>query len=101
MTPGAMCHPAKLLQSGGTGFGTVRAIAGHVAALLDPAPLGATDSLRDMRKLLKDKRGAVQTEYVVLVGTIGLAFVFAMITVGPKLVKDFERARNITASPIP
>jgi hypothetical protein len=41
------------------------------------------------------------TEYVVLVGTMGLAVVFAILTVGPKLVKDFDRARNITASPIP
>ncbi|MBL8715393.1 MAG: hypothetical protein JNL79_05325 [Myxococcales bacterium] len=48
-----------------------------------------------------DRRGAVQTEYIVLVGTVGLAFVFAMITVGPQLVKDFTRARNITASPLP
>ncbi len=54
-----------------------------------------------MRRLIKDTRGAVQTEYVVLVGTIGLAVVFALVTVGPKLVKDFERSRNITASPIP
>lgn len=36
-----------------------------------------------------------------LVGTMGLAFVVAAITVGPKIVKDFQRARDVTASPIP
>ena len=51
--------------------------------------------------LLRDQKGAVSTEYIVLVGTVGLAFVFAMVTVGPALVKDFNRARNITASPLP
>ena len=58
-------------------------------------------ALRTVRSLFVDTRGAVSTEYVVLVGTIGLAAVFALVTVGPKLVKDFERARNIVASPIP
>jgi Flp pilus assembly pilin Flp len=43
----------------------------------------------------------VTTEYVVLVGTIGLAIVVALVTVGPKLVKDFERSRNIVTSPLP
>ncbi len=56
---------------------------------------------RSGRALLRDRRGAISTEYVVLVGTMGLAFVFAMLTVGPKLVKDFQRARDVTASPIP
>ena len=56
---------------------------------------------RSPSNLIRDKRGAVQTEYVVLVGTVGLAFVFAAITVGPKLIKDFQRARDIVASPIP
>lgn len=70
-------------------------------ALLDPVPPGATDSKSEMRRLIKDRRGAIPTEYVVLVGTMGLAVVFALVTVGPKLVKDFQRARNITAAPIP
>lgn len=53
------------------------------------------------RSLLRDRRGAVPVEYVVLVGTMGLAVMFALVTVGPKLVQDFQRARNITAAPIP
>lgn len=54
-----------------------------------------------LSRFLADRRGAIATEYVVLVGTIGLAVVFALITVGPKLVKDFTRSRDITASPFP
>ena len=54
-----------------------------------------------LASLIRDRKGAVTTEYVVLVGTIGLAVVFALITVGPKLVNDFSRARDITSSPIP
>lgn len=96
-----MCHPAKVLESDGTGFGTHPAIPERVAAPLDPLAPGATDSKPEMRRLIRDRRGAVPTEYVVLVGTMGLAVVFALITVGPKLVKDFTRARNITAAPIP
>lgn len=63
--------------------------------------MAPSNAAREGRALLRDRRGAVSTEYVVLVGTMGLAFVFAMLTVGPKLVKDFQRARDVTASPIP
>jgi Flp pilus assembly pilin Flp len=55
----------------------------------------------EKRSLIKDRRGAIQTEYVVLIGTMGLAVMFALVTIGPKLVKDFTRARNVTAAPIP
>jgi Flp pilus assembly pilin Flp len=51
--------------------------------------------------LVRDSRGAVSTEYVVLVGTVGLAAVFALVAVGPVLVKGFERSRNILTSPFP
>lgn len=63
------------------------------------SPVRAPEARR--RPLLGDRRGAIATEYVVLVGTMGLAVVFALVTVGPRLVKDFQRARNITAAPIP
>jgi Flp pilus assembly pilin Flp len=53
------------------------------------------------RALVRDRRGAVSTEYVVLLGTMGLVFVAAMLTVGPQLVKDYVRGRDITASPLP
>jgi Flp pilus assembly pilin Flp len=61
-----------------------------------------TEHLLDRsRRLRRDTRGAAMTEYVILVGTVGLAIVFALITVGPKLVKDFGRSRAILTSPMP
>jgi Flp pilus assembly pilin Flp len=53
------------------------------------------------RELVHDQRGAVSTEYVVLVGTMGLALMFALVAVGPKLVKDFETSRTVIAAPVP
>lgn len=54
-----------------------------------------------LQKLLRDKRGAVSTEYLVLVGTMGLGLVFALVAVGPNLVKDFQNTRTVIAAPIP
>ncbi len=54
-----------------------------------------------LRRLSRDRRGAVQTEYVVLVGTIGLAVMFAIVAVGPVLVHAYERSRDMLASPFP
>jgi Flp pilus assembly pilin Flp len=57
--------------------------------------------LRDLRALLADRRGAAQTEYVVLVGTMGLAIVFALVAAGPALIRSFERTRDMVSSPFP
>ncbi|APR84491.1 Hypothetical protein A7982_09840 [Minicystis rosea] len=54
-----------------------------------------------LRQLLRDNRGAVSTEYLVLVGTMGLALVFALVAVGPNLVKDFQNTRTVIAAPVP
>jgi Flp pilus assembly pilin Flp len=55
----------------------------------------------NLRPLTHDKRGAVSTEYVVLVGTMGLTLMFTLLAVGPKLVKDFETSRTVIAAPVP
>jgi Flp pilus assembly pilin Flp len=52
-------------------------------------------------QLSRDQRGAVSTEYLVLVGTMGLALVFALVAVGPGLVKDFQNTRTVIAAPVP
>lgn len=58
--------------------------------------------MKFLRQLLaRDTRGAVSTEYVVLMGTMGLAVVFSLVAVGPKLVKDFQFTRTVVAAPIP
>lgn len=51
--------------------------------------------------LAGDERGAVSTEYLVLVGTMGLALVFALVAIGPNLVKDFQNTRTVIAAPVP
>jgi Flp pilus assembly pilin Flp len=55
-----------------------------------------------LRHLLSgDRRGAVSTEYVVLMGAVGIGVVFALVAVGPTLVKDFETTRTVIAAPFP
>ena len=47
------------------------------------------------------QRGAVTTEYVVLVGTVGLLAMFALVAAGPVLVHSYERTRDMIAGPFP
>jgi Flp pilus assembly pilin Flp len=55
-----------------------------------------------IRQLLsRDQRGAVSTEYVVLMGAVGLGVVFALVAIGPVLVKDFQTTRTVIAAPFP
>ena len=56
---------------------------------------------RTDKDLLADQRGAVSTEYVVLLGTVGLAVVFSLVAVGPTLLRDYEFTRTYLAAPIP
>ena len=58
--------------------------------------------MSSLRQLVpSDTRGAVSTEYVVLMGAVGLGVVFALVAIGPKLVKDFETTRTVIAAPVP
>jgi Flp pilus assembly pilin Flp len=61
-----------------------------------------TPMMATIRQLLtRDQRGAVSTEYVVLMGAVGLGVVFALVAVGPVLVKDFQTTRTVIAAPFP
>lgn len=51
--------------------------------------------------LSRDTRGAASTEYIVLVSTMGLALMFALVAIGPGLVKDFQTTRTVIAAPVP
>ena len=53
------------------------------------------------RLLTRDTRGAVATEYVGLMGAVGIGVVFALVAVGPTLVKDFPSTRTVIAAPVP
>jgi Flp pilus assembly pilin Flp len=50
-------------------------------------------------KLATDTRGAVTTEYVILVGTVGLVVAAALFGLGPGLVANYELTRSVIASP--
>ena len=39
-----------------------------------------------LRQCLRDERGAIVTEYVALVGLVGLALILALVAIGPTLV---------------
>ena len=66
------------------------------------APRGLRRARRArLGRLLGDTRGAVTTEYIVLVGTMALTFIAAMLVVGPRLMRDFYRSRAIIQAPFP
>ena len=52
-------------------------------------------------RLLQDTRGAVLTEYVVLVGAVGLVVASAIALAGVDLIHRFETARLILMMPVP
>lgn len=52
-------------------------------------------------QLLGGTRGAVSTEYVIVVGAVGLLFMAAMVAIGPGLVDSYEVTRSVVASPYP
>jgi Flp pilus assembly pilin Flp len=57
--------------------------------------------LRSLRQRLTDTRGAISTEYIVLVGAVGLLFMTAVVALGPNLIKSYENTRTTVASPYP
>lgn len=56
---------------------------------------------RTWNRLARDSRGAVTSEYVILVGTVGLIVAGAFIAIGPQLVSGYAHARNVLAAPFP
>jgi Flp pilus assembly pilin Flp len=58
-------------------------------------------STHPLIRFFTDRRGAAQTEYVVLLGTVTIAAAVAIAGWGPPLVSSFERTRSILISPAP
>ncbi len=54
-----------------------------------------------IQSLLRDQRGAVMTEYVVVTGFIGLASISALLFCGYMLAGSFSFVRNYTLYPFP
>ncbi len=52
-------------------------------------------------RVASDTRGAVMTEYLVLLGFVGLGVAAAIVGLGPTLLSSYERARSILVSPMP
>jgi len=53
------------------------------------------------RWLPKGEGGAVMSEYVVLVGVVGISIATAIAALGPPLYTGFVRARGILFAPFP
>jgi hypothetical protein len=53
------------------------------------------------RKLSGDTRGSATTEYVVLVGAVGLVVMAAIVAIGPVLLADYYATRSYVAAPFP
>ena len=56
---------------------------------------------RSLLAALRDGRGAVMTEYVVLLGVCCIAISAAIIGLGPHLIANYERSQGILLSPFP
>jgi Flp pilus assembly pilin Flp len=54
-----------------------------------------------VRVLVADNRGAMTSEYVVVVGTVSLLLVGALVSVGPLLLASYERSRALLIAPFP
>jgi hypothetical protein len=51
--------------------------------------------------LVRDSRGAVMAEYVVLIGTVGIGSAAAFIYVGMAFVNSFNFVRGMLLTPFP
>ena len=50
---------------------------------------------------LTDERGAVMSEYVLLLGAVGLGVAAALVGLGPPLLASFQRSRATLIAPYP
>jgi hypothetical protein len=51
--------------------------------------------------LARDTRGAVSTEYVIVVGAVGLFVAGALLAAGPQVLAGYEHSRDVLAQPFP
>jgi len=60
-----------------------------------------SSALLRLRALRDDQSGAVMSEYVVLLGVVGLVVMTALVGIGPQLLSSYERSRGIFMCPLP
>jgi hypothetical protein len=51
--------------------------------------------------LARDTCGAVSTEYVIVVGAVGLVVAGALLAAGPKVLAGYEHSRDVLSQPFP
>ena len=74
----------------------------HLVGAMRQSGVQVSNALTSLRaRLQKDSRGAVMTEYVVIVGTVSVVIAGALAAVGPLLLASYERSRSILVSPFP
>jgi|CZKU01.1.fsa_nt_gi Flp pilus assembly pilin Flp len=61
-------------------------------------PISIADRARCLRS---DCRGAIATEYAVLIGVCGIVVSAALVTLGPPLVASYQASRHTLIAPIP
>jgi Flp pilus assembly pilin Flp len=54
-----------------------------------------------IERLRDDHRGVAATEYIILVGTVGLGSATAFIALGAAFVRNFALVRNLILAPFP
>lgn len=64
-------------------------------------PIRISSYIKKICDLVDDNRGAITTEYVVIVGTTSLLIVGALVSVGPLLLASYERSRALLIAPFP
>ncbi len=59
----------------------------------------SASSLFSLSSLNRDSRGATMTEYVILVGVVGLVVAVALVGRGKNLLDDYTNARDLVLLP--
>ena len=54
-----------------------------------------------LRRAFRDTTGVAMTEYVILVGTVGLGSIAAFILLGAAFVRNFNLVRSLILLPFP
>jgi Flp pilus assembly pilin Flp len=62
---------------------------------------GSTTRRARTRSLLRDRRGAIATEYVVLLALVACVALSGLIVWGPALVVNYEKSQGTLLSPFP
>jgi Flp pilus assembly pilin Flp len=66
-----------------------------------PTEVGDAMTNRSKPSLRRDQRGAAYAEYITLVALVTLVGAFAVVGVGPHLLRTFRFAELVLAMPIP